>query len=101
KEDPAFPAYVGALPPEGVPEWDWGRAWRMPVGAPLLTVSKKEPGGGKYRTINDALKDAKPWATVRILDAETYPEMVRLDDPKKHEGITVDAPQGATLVLRG
>jgi len=26
--DPSLPAYVGALPPEGVAPWDWDRTWR-------------------------------------------------------------------------
>jgi hypothetical protein len=28
KEDPAFPLYVGALPPRGAEPWDWDRTWR-------------------------------------------------------------------------
>jgi hypothetical protein len=27
--DPALPAYVGAMPPEGVAPWDWERTWRL------------------------------------------------------------------------
>jgi len=27
-DDLSLPRYVGALPPEGVPPWDWDRAWR-------------------------------------------------------------------------
>jgi hypothetical protein len=26
--DPALPAYVGALPPEGAEHWDWDKAWK-------------------------------------------------------------------------
>jgi hypothetical protein len=28
KTDPKLPAYIGALPALGVPEWDWERTWR-------------------------------------------------------------------------
>ena len=26
--DPALPAYVGAVPPEGVEPWDWEKTWK-------------------------------------------------------------------------
>jgi hypothetical protein len=97
-EDPSLPRYVGALPPEGTEPWDWDRAWRMPKDAQLLTVSK-ESGGGKYRAINEALKDAKPWATVRVLDAASYAEGIDLTDRKKYEGLTLEATNGAALQL--
>src|SRR6185436_19005458 len=74
QSDPSLPSYVGALPPEGVEPWDWERTWRMPKEAKLLTVSQRPDKGGKYRTIGEALKDATPWATLRILDAATYEE---------------------------
>jgi hypothetical protein len=100
-KDPTLPSHIGALPPEGTQPWNWDRTWRMPAGSQLLTVTMKESDGGKYRTIKDALKDAEAWTTIRILDAESYPETVSLDNAKKHEGITLDSPQGATLVLTG
>jgi hypothetical protein len=96
-EDPSLPRYVGALPPEGTEPWDWDRAWRMPKDAQLLTVSKES--GGKYRTIHEALKDAKPWATVRVLDAASYAEGIDLTDRKKYEGLKLEAINGATLHL--
>ena len=99
KEDPSLPAYLGAVPPEGVEPWDWDRTWQMPKDAPLLTVSKKPAGGGKYRTINDALKDARPWATIRVLDAAEYNEHLSLKNKAKHEGIAIEAVKRATLVL--
>jgi nitrous oxidase accessory protein NosD len=95
-EDPSLPRYVGALPPEGAEPWDWDRAWRMPKDAQLLTVSNVAGGDGKYRTISDALKDARPWATVRVLDNAEYGETLLLDR-KEQEGICVDALRGATL----
>jgi nitrous oxidase accessory protein NosD len=98
-EDPSLPRYVGALPPAGSEPWDWERAWRVPKDAQLLTVSKDSGGGGKYRTINDALKDAKPWATIRVLDDQTYEEAAALTDRKKREGLALEAVKGATLLL--
>jgi hypothetical protein len=97
--DPSLPPYVGALPPEGAEPWDWDRAWRVPRDAQLLTVSKESGGGGQYRTINDALKDARPWATVRVLDAASYEERIHLNDRRKHEGLTLEAVKAATLFL--
>jgi len=98
-EDPLLPRYVGALPPDGTDPWDWDRTWRMPKESQLLTVSKEPSGGGKYRTITDALKDARPWTTIRVLDTATYAEAFNLTDRKKYEGLTLEAVRGATLHL--
>jgi serine/threonine protein kinase len=101
-EDPSLPRYVGALPPDGTDPWDWDRAWRMPKDAQLLTVSKDtDDAGVKYHTINDALKDARPWATIRVLDAATYTETISLTDRKKYQGLTLEAVGGAKLRLAG
>src|SRR5262249_36206877 len=94
-----LPSYVGALPPDGVEPWDWERTWRMPAGAKLLTVSQRPEKNGNYRTIGAALKDAIPWATLRIVDAATYEEAITLDDPKRFEGVSIEAVAGATLRL--
>ncbi len=98
-EDPSLPRYIGALPPEGTDPWDWDRTWRMPKDAQLLTVSKQSSGGGMYRTINDALKDAKPWATIRVLDDAKYTESLLIADPQKFEGLTLEAAGAATIEL--
>jgi serine/threonine protein kinase/pectin methylesterase-like acyl-CoA thioesterase len=97
--DPRLPSYVGAVPPEGVPPWDWERAWKMPKDAQLLTVSKDEKDGGQYRTINDALKAAKPWATVRVVDGGTYEESIVIDKPESQAGILLEAVGPATLEM--
>jgi nitrous oxidase accessory protein NosD len=98
-EDPSLPRYVGALPPIGTALWDWDRAGRMPKTAQLLTVSKDPKVGGTYRTIADALKDAKPWTTIRVLDSATYEEDISLTDRKKYEGLTLEAVRSATLLV--
>jgi hypothetical protein len=69
----------------------------MPRPALLLTVSQDANDGGKYRTINEALHDAKPWATIRVLDGATYEETIALTDAKKQEGLTLEAVKAATL----
>jgi nitrous oxidase accessory protein NosD len=97
--DPRLPRYVGALPPEGTEPWDWDRAWRMPKGARLLTVSLTEGDQAGYETIGQALKEARPWDTIRVLDGGTYEEQVALKDRKMLEGITLEAVKGATLQL--
>jgi hypothetical protein len=99
QEDPSLPTFVGAVPPEGVPPWDWNRTWRMPRPAQLLTVSKDAKDGGNYRTINDALKDAKPWATIRVLDDGKYSERLVLDNATQHEGLCLESPKRATIEL--
>src|SRR5262249_9466212 len=69
----------------------------VPDGPGVLTVSKKKEGRGKYRTINEALAKAGPGQTVRVLDDAVYEEAVTLDDPKRHEGITLEAANRAVL----
>src|SRR5262249_833465 len=41
----------------------------------------------------------KPWATIRVLDAEEYAESLTLDTPEKEQGVTLEAPGRATLLL--
>ena len=79
----------------------FGTAARMPKDSQLLTVSKTSSGGGKYRTINEALKAAKPWTTIRVLDTETYQETIALDQKEQQEGISLEAPKRAILLLAG
>jgi nitrous oxidase accessory protein NosD len=97
--DASLPRYVGALPPPGVEPWDWRRTWQVRSPGLLLTVSKEAAAGGKFRTITDALKAAKPWATIRVLDSEQYAESLVLDKPALQAGILLEAPKRATLVL--
>ncbi len=99
KADPSLPSYVGAVPPEGVERWDWQRTWLAPPPGKLLTVSQRPEDGGQYRTINDALANAEPWATVRVLDDATYREDILLDDPGRHKGLALESPRGATLEM--
>jgi nitrous oxidase accessory protein NosD len=100
-EDPSLPRYVGALPPEGVEPWDWDRAWRMPKDAQLLTVSKNPKDKAQYSSIGAALKDAKPWATIRVLDQTTYPETLLIGPASQFANVTLEAPQRATIAVKG
>jgi serine/threonine protein kinase len=98
-EDPSLPGYVGALPPEGSDAWDWERAWRVSRGARVLTVSKSPKDKAKYDSLGAALNDARPWDTIRVLDAATYAEALLLNDPSRHEGVSLESPLGATLQI--
>jgi hypothetical protein len=60
-----------------------------------LTVAKD--GTGQYTTIGEALEHVRPGMTVRVLDRETYREQVVLTSRSAQAGITLEAPQGATL----
>jgi serine/threonine protein kinase len=93
-----LPTYVGAVPPEGVEPWNWQWTWDARINK-RLTVSKDPKAGGRYRTIAGALKAAGPKMTIRVLDAEKYPEPLVINDSKTHEGLVLEAPRGATLVL--
>jgi hypothetical protein len=73
----------------------------MPAAPLLRTVSEKPEGGGKYRTIKDALVDIKSWTTIRVLDTATYPEHIVLNDANRHTGLTLEAVKGAVLSLSG
>jgi nitrous oxidase accessory protein NosD len=99
KTDPSLPSYVGAVPPEGVEAWDWDRTWLAPPPGKLLTVSQQPEGGGTHRSLTEALAQAKPWATIRVLDDATYRERLVLDDPGRHEGVVLEAPKGAVIEL--
>src|SRR5262249_51646596 len=65
----------------------------------LLTVSQDPKDKADHKTITDALKDVKPWTTVRVLDDAKYAEQIVLNDPKQHEGVVLEAPKRATLLL--
>ena len=96
--EPSLPRYVGALPPPGTDAWDWDRTWLAPPGtSALLTVSQDPANGGTYRTITDALKNAKPWATIRLLDDGSYDESIELNDPEQQRGIVLETAMGASI----
>jgi serine/threonine protein kinase len=99
QSDPRFPTYIGAVPPVGIEPWDWDRAWRMPKDAQLLTVSKDPRDKARYETIGAALKDVKPWTTIRVLDNAKYSESLLITDPDKAEGLTLEAVRAATIEL--
>src|SRR5262249_25756854 len=53
-KDVALPPYVGAVPPEGIEPWNWQWTWDAHFRR-LLTVSQKPEGGGRFRTVKEAL----------------------------------------------
>jgi hypothetical protein len=110
--DPALPAYVGAVPPEGVEPWDWKKTWSALSGRPatqpakgpppddpdVLTVSKRPEGGGRFRTIQAALDEAEPGMTIRVLDDAVYEEYLLIT--ARHRGVVLEATRRATIRKR-
>jgi hypothetical protein len=92
-----LPAYVGAVPPEGVERWDWQKTWDKAHPKMVLTVSREAVGGGEFRTIGEALEKVKPGQTIRVLDGATYAENVVIGSLSRHAGITLEATAGATI----
>jgi serine/threonine-protein kinase len=62
-----------------------------------LTVAKD--GTGQYATIGEALANVQPGMTIRVLDDAAYPEVITVDNPERHAGVTLEAPRRATLQL--
>jgi serine/threonine-protein kinase len=62
-----------------------------------LTVAKD--GTGQYSTIGAALGKVKPRQTIRVLDNAVYTETVRIDNRARMEGLTLESPRGATLMM--
>jgi hypothetical protein len=61
-----------------------------------LTVAKDS--SGQFTTIGAALEKIQPHQTIRVLDAAVYAEEVRIGVRNRMEGITLEAPRGATLL---
>jgi hypothetical protein len=93
-----LPAYVGAVAPEGATPWNWQWTWETQFHN-LLTVSKLPESGGRFQTIRDALKSARPGMTIRVLDAETYEEALVVTDGTRLAGLTLETPRKAILAL--
>jgi hypothetical protein len=70
----------------------------MPPDAKLLTVSKDPADKADHDTLGAALAAAKPWTTIRVLDRGTYTEALTFDQAAQHEGICLEAVNGATLL---
>src|SRR5262249_42855497 len=63
----------------------------------VLTVSQTAERRGKYRTIREALQKVNRGQTVRVLDDAVYQETLRINSPRHHAGITLEAARGATI----
>ncbi len=94
--DISLPAYVGAVPPVGVPEWDWQKTWDIQCRR-LLTVSKKPEDGGHFRTITEALDYVQPGMTIRVLDDAVYGEYLLINRREQHYGVVLEAAGKATI----
>jgi hypothetical protein len=62
----------------------------------LLTVA--QDGSAQFKSINEALEQASPGMTVAILDSAEYEESLLLNLPSRHNGLSLVAARGATLV---
>jgi hypothetical protein len=62
-----------------------------------LTVAKN--GTGQYTMIGEALKNVKSGQTIRVLDDAVYTEAVRIDNKARMQGIALESPQGATIMM--
>jgi hypothetical protein len=98
--DPPLPAYVGAVPPEGVETWDWNKTWNAIVGKSVndpkvITVSKNPADRARFNTIGAALDEVEEGMTIRVLDNAVYDELLRIT--AGHRGVTLEAVGDATL----
>jgi serine/threonine protein kinase len=94
--DISLPAYVGAVPPEGVEPWDWQKTWDIQCRR-LLTVSKKPEGRGHFRTITEALDKVQEGMTIRVLDDGVYEEQLLINRREQHRGVVLEASGKATI----
>jgi hypothetical protein len=95
-EEPAKPKPQAQTPAPGKPA-------KEPAKPKILTIENgltvAMDGTGQYSTIGAALEDVKPGQTIRVLDDAVYKEAVRIEDKARMEGITLESPQGATLMM--
>lgn len=95
-----LPTYVGAVAPEGAELWDWPKLWAARYPKMVLIVSKDPKDAGEFRSINEALaKVTRPGMTIRVLDNGEYTETIQIRKPAEHDGLTLEAPRAATLVV--
>ena len=57
-----------------------------------------QSGDAQFRTLQDALAQATPNTTIRVLDDATYRETLRISDPRRHSGLKLIAEKRATIV---
>ncbi len=65
----------------------------------VITVSQN--GSADVRSLNEALKQARPGSVIRLLDDATYEGPFLIDNPRLWQNITIDSTKGATLVATG
>ncbi len=93
-----LPAYVGAVPPDGAPLWNWQWTWDAMIDK-RLTVSKKPADSGRFRTIQEALAVVQPEMTIRVLGSDTYPGPLEINEPERMQGLTLEAERDAVIEL--
>jgi tRNA A-37 threonylcarbamoyl transferase component Bud32 len=63
----------------------------------VLTVSQRPEDGGRFRTIQEALDTVGPGMTIRVLDDAVYDEFLQIDQPERHQGVTLESAGKASL----
>jgi hypothetical protein len=86
---------VAALMTVVVLSWAW--LFPPPDDPRVLTVSQKPEGGGRFRTITEALDEVKPGMTIRVLDDAPYEEYLLINSPEQHRGVVLEAARKATI----
>ena len=92
-----LPAFVGARPPPGSTPWDWMKTWDSRYPGRILTVSQNPQDGGTFRTIGEAMLQARPGVTIRLLDDKEYAETLAFDNRTSQAGLTIEAENGAAI----
>jgi predicted Ser/Thr protein kinase len=79
----------------------WGLARgrdRRVTDPPRTEITVARTGGAECRGLAEALARAGPGSVIRVLDDATYEGPLRIDDPKRWRGLTIESAHGATLV---
>ncbi len=67
--------------------------------AELLPLVKVSQGGeAPFSSIGEALQHVEPGGTVQVLDDGLYREQLLLDNPDRHNGLTIEALRGAKII---
>jgi hypothetical protein len=68
-----------------------------PAETAVKTLTVAQSAAAEYRSLNEALREARPGDTVSVQDDAVYKETILIRDPDKHRGITVESRRGAVI----
>jgi hypothetical protein len=63
----------------------------------VLTVSQKPEGGGRFRTIREALDNVGPGMIIQVLDHAVYEEYLLIANPTQQRGVVLEAVGKASI----